>query len=89
MTHSISLNVLTVSGKTYSFAQALSDKTDKVALSDVTQITSSGAYGYNVPLNSSADDYDTMHMRITNPYYHEGNHSNTINMSASGQFWAF
>ena len=78
----------TVSGKNYSYAQALSDKADKIAMSDVTQIPSSGTSGYNIPLNSSANSYNTMHMRITNPYYHEGNHSNTTNMASSGQFWS-
>lgn len=77
----------TVSGKDYSYAQAISDKTDKIPMSSVTKIPSSEAYGYNIPLYVGADSCNTMHMRITNPYYHEGNHSNTINMTSSGQFW--
>lgn len=45
------------------------------------------AISYPMLFNGEQDDYDTLNLRITNPYY-PSNHSNTINMESHGKFTA-
>ena len=63
-------------------------KSEGVSLGDPVHIINSTAYGYPLDFNGSEDYYNSLNIRITNPYY-VANHSNTINMVSDGCFWAY
>lgn len=63
-------------------------KGDGISLGDTIHVINSATYGYLLDFGGEEDEYNSLYLRITNPYY-PSNHSNTINMVSDGCFWAY